>query len=68
MREVAEYRGYAEVCRKLSREISAPEAKRQLMEMATVWTLLASEREDLLQSDRSIGASRDASPNFVAKR
>jgi hypothetical protein len=68
MREVAEYRRYAELCRKMARDMSDPESKRQLMEMATVWTLLASERERLLQNDRSIEADRDASPNFAAGR
>jgi hypothetical protein len=68
MREVAEYRRYAELCRKMGRDMSDPESKRQLMEMATVWTLLASERERLLQNDRSIETDRDASPNFAAGR
>ena len=45
MREVSEYRQYAEVCRKLSPDAADATAKRQLMEMATVWTLLADERE-----------------------
>jgi hypothetical protein len=46
MKIVAEYRHYADVCRKLSLHASDPMAKRQLMEMATVWTLLAGEREE----------------------
>ena len=68
MQEVAEYRRYAELCRKLGRDVSDAESKRQLMEMATVWTLLASERERLLQNDRSIGADRHASPGVAVRR
>jgi hypothetical protein len=45
MQEIAEYRGYAEDCRRMARTASNPEDKRRLMEMATVWALLASERE-----------------------
>ena len=67
MREVAEYRRYADVCRKLTRELSDPESKRQLMEMATVWTLLAGERERLLQNGRSIGANGDGLASFASK-
>ena len=49
MREVIEYRHYAEVCRKLSLDVANATAKRQLMEMATVWTLLADQREDAIK-------------------
>ena len=45
MKEVVEYRHYADLCRKFSRDIADPESKRQLIEMAAVWALLASERE-----------------------
>ncbi len=44
MEEVAEFRRYAEICRKLSLDASDKETKRQLAEMRTVWTLLAEER------------------------
>jgi len=50
MREVTEYRHYADVCRKLSLGVDDATAKRQLMEMATVWTLLADEREAALKT------------------
>ena len=40
MLEVAEYQRYADICRKLSLGMRDSEAKRQLMEMASVWTLL----------------------------
>jgi hypothetical protein len=49
MKEVAEYRHYADLCGKLSRDIGDPLSKRQLIEMAAVWTLLASERETRLR-------------------
>jgi hypothetical protein len=55
MQEVDEFRHYAEVCRKLSREMSDPGSKRQLMEMATVWTLLAGEREGPPENERAAG-------------
>jgi hypothetical protein len=67
MREVAEYRRYADVCRKLTRELSSPESKRQLMEMATVWTLLADERERRLQSDPSGRGDQDAPDGFASE-
>lgn len=49
MQEVAEFRHYAGVCRKLSLDAADPVAKRQLMEMATVWAMLADEREQEMQ-------------------
>jgi len=51
MREVSEYRHYADVCRKLSLDMTDATAKRQLMEMATVWTLLADEREEAIRNN-----------------
>lgn len=48
MQEVAEFRGYAKDCRRIARSTSDPEHKRRLMEMATVWDLLANEREERL--------------------
>jgi hypothetical protein len=45
MQEVAEYRGYADDCRRIARSTTNPEHKRRLLEMATVWELLAHERE-----------------------
>jgi hypothetical protein len=50
MKIVEEYRRYAETCRKLSYEVADESSKRQLLEMATVWALLASEREEELRS------------------
>lgn len=57
MREVTEYRHYADVCRKLSLDVSDVTAKRQLMEMATARTLLADEREAAVKRP---GAARAA--------
>ena len=57
MREVTEYRHYADVCRKLSLDVNDATARRQLMEMATVWTLLADEREATVKRS---GAARAA--------
>jgi hypothetical protein len=48
MQQVAEFRGYAKDCRRIARSTSDPEHKRRLMEMATVWDLLANEREERL--------------------
>jgi len=58
MKEVAEYRRYAEICERLGREASDPLAKRQLLEMSTVWALLADERNH--QLSRRKGASGPA--------
>ena len=45
MKQVAEYRGYADICRKLSVDMRDAVTERQLLEMAAVWTMLAIERE-----------------------
>lgn len=52
MQEVDEYRTYAEDCRRMARTASNPDDKRRLLEMATVWTLLANEREALINGER----------------
>jgi hypothetical protein len=52
MKEVEEYRSYAEDCRRIARTISNPDDKRRLLEMATVWALLAGEREAQLSGER----------------
>jgi hypothetical protein len=52
MQEVAEYLGYAEDCRRIARTTGNPDDKRRLLEMATVWTLLADEREAQLNGER----------------
>jgi hypothetical protein len=56
MQQVAEFRGYAQDCRRIARSTTDPEHKRRLMEMATVWDLLADEREERLH-----GGKRSAS-------
>ena len=50
MRKVTDYRRYADTCRKLSLDARDLEAKRQLMEMASAWTLLANEREERFEA------------------
>jgi len=48
MKQVDEYRRYADICRKLSLDVNDAVSKRQLMEMAAVWTMLAIDREEQL--------------------
>lgn len=55
MQEIAEFRAYAEDCRRIARSTADPEHKRRLLEMATVWDLLADEGEQ-----RIGGAKRSA--------
>ncbi len=58
MQESAEYRGYAEDCRRIARSTTDPEHKRRLLEMATVWDLLADEREALIRGGKRSAADR----------
>ena len=58
MQEVAEFRGYAEDCRKIARSTSNSEHKRRLLEMATVWDLLADERETFVRGGKRSAADR----------
>jgi hypothetical protein len=53
MQQVAEFRSYAEDCRRIARSTTDPEHKRRLMEMATVWDLLADERQERIGGKRS---------------
>ena len=55
MQEVAEFRAYAEDCRRIARSTTNPEHKRRLSEMATVWDLLADECQE-----RTGGSKRSA--------
>jgi hypothetical protein len=48
MQLVAGFKTYAADCREMARSTSNPNKKRRLLEMATVWVLLAHEREALL--------------------
>ena len=41
VREVAEYRQYAEDCRKLARALTNPEDKKALQSMAAAWEKVA---------------------------
>jgi hypothetical protein len=45
MRKVSEYREHADECLAMSRRIADPEQKKQLLDMAHTWTMLADERE-----------------------
>lgn len=58
MQEVAEYRAYAEDCRRIARSTTNAEHKRRLLEMATVWDLLANEREAFLRAGKRSAADR----------
>ena len=58
MQEVAEYRGYAEDCRRIARAVTNPDHKRRLMEMATVWDLLADDRQDRIGGVKRSAADR----------
>jgi hypothetical protein len=57
MQEVNEYRGYAEDCRRIARTASNPDDRRRLLEMATVWALLAGEREAQINDGRPATAA-----------
>lgn len=48
MKQIDDYRRYADICRKLSLDVNDAFSKRQLMEMAAVWTILANDREEQL--------------------
>ena len=48
MKTVAEYRMYAEGCRKLAAKVERPEDKQALELMARAWELVANEREAVL--------------------
>lgn len=56
MQEVAEYRGYAEDCRRIARSTTNSEHKRRLLEMATVWDVLADEREERIGGGKRLAA------------
>jgi hypothetical protein len=55
MKQVDEYRRYADICRKLSLDVNDAVSKRQLMEMAAVWTMLAIDREEQLGRVKQTG-------------
>ena len=52
MNEVDEYLAYADDCRRIARSMANPDDKRRLLEMATVWALLAGEREAWIDGGR----------------
>ena len=57
MQEVDEFRTYAEDCRRMARTASNPDDRRRLLEMATVWALLAGESEAQINGERLIPRS-----------
>jgi len=57
MQEVAEFRSYAEDCRRIARTTSNPDDRRRLLEMATVWALLAGEREVQINGEQPAARS-----------
>jgi hypothetical protein len=48
---VAEYRGFAEDCRKLAAELSDPKDKSAMEMMARAWNKVANEREAALKRE-----------------
>ena len=58
MQEIAEYRGYAEDCRRIAQSAANSEHQRRLLEMATVWDLLADEREAFIPGGKRSVADR----------
>ncbi len=52
MKTVAEYREYAEACRRLAAKISDANDKRAVLLMAAAWDKVANEREADLQKAR----------------
>lgn len=58
MQEVAEFRGYAEDCRRIAQSMTNVDHKRRLLEMATVGDLLADEREAFIRGGKRSAADR----------
>jgi hypothetical protein len=53
MKTVAEYRQYAEQCRKLAAGMSTAEDKKAIEEMAAAWEKVAAQREAALRKKGS---------------
>jgi hypothetical protein len=51
MKKASEYREHARECRELAALMAEPENRRQLLDMAESWDLLAEERERLIRLD-----------------
>jgi hypothetical protein len=49
MKKASEYRRHAEECRALAKNMKAGEQREQLLEMATTWENLATERTELVR-------------------
>ena len=60
MRKVSEYEAHADECRQLASKMSNPEHKKQLMDMAKTWDMLAKARaKQLLRGDHEPPQSND---------
>ena len=53
MRTVAEYRRYADECRRLARHTLAPKDRQALEELADTWDILAKLRDQELAPERT---------------
>jgi hypothetical protein len=63
MHKVSDYREHAAECLEMSRRAADPDHKKQLLQMAEAWTMLADEREAQLSK-----VSDDEDDNFDSGR
>jgi hypothetical protein len=66
MKLVAQYRQFAEECRKLAAEINQLGGKQSLESMARAWERVANERERQLREQIDIRGGVDESPGIEA--
>ena len=66
MKTVAEYRLYAEECRKLATRTARPQDKQALETIARAWDQVADERE--VQLLRQIDGGNDTTPGIAGSR
>lgn len=60
MKKVSEYEVHADECRQLASQMSNPEHRKQLMDMAETWDMLAKARaKQLLRGDGKPHQSKD---------
>jgi hypothetical protein len=60
LKKVSEYEAHADECRQLASQMSNPEHKKQLMDMAKTWDMLAKARaKQLLRGDHEPPQSND---------
>lgn len=53
MQKLSEYKAHADECRKMAAQVSNPDHKRSLIEMADTWETLAKTRSRQLQQQES---------------